>query len=89
MTSIGRKIEVTGVILPSSWDTEGNITDVKIYAHGEKQYEISEGGKSAKLFKLLKETVQIVGNLTQTEQGKEAILVRKINKLKGDSSEIF
>lgn len=87
MPNIGRKIELTGVILPSRWDEEGNVIDIKFYAHGEKQYQISEGGKWDKLHKMLKKPVRVSGNLTETKEGQEALFVRKINIIKGEKDE--
>ena len=74
------KICIEGLIIPASWDNQGNVVDLAIATRDEQEYLITDKDQVAKLKQLLRQEVEIKGIL-QTKEGKKIIQVKRFNKL--------
>ena len=74
-------ISINGIIIPVSWDANGNITGMAIATHKEEEYYIESDDKSAKLRSLLRQEVRITGVLKSKGEQK-IIKIKKITKQK-------
>ena len=69
------KVIIRGLIIPSGWDEEGNVTNIAVSAFDESVYHIVKDEKGNQLIPFIRKEVEIVG-LTKLEDG--------INKIKVD-----
>ena len=74
-------INISGIIIPVSWDAKGNITGLAIATHKEEEYFIENDHKAIKLGSFLRQEVKITGIL-KTKRGKKIIKLKKITKKK-------
>ena len=72
---------VEGIIIPANWDNNGNVVDLAIATHDEEEYLITEKDQIARLKPLLRQEVEIEG-ITQIQEGKRVIRVKKFSKRK-------
>jgi hypothetical protein len=73
--SENEKVMIRGLIVPSGWDEDGNVTTVAISAFDESVYHIVKDEKGNQLIPFIRKEVEIMG-LTKLEDG--------INKIKVD-----
>jgi hypothetical protein len=72
-------INVNGIIIPVSWDANGNITGMAIATHKEEEYYIESDDKAAKLRSLLRQEVRITG-VVKSKDGNKIIKIKKLTK---------
>ena len=72
---------VEGIIIPANWDNNGNVVDLAIATHDEEEYLITDKDQIARLKPLLRQEVEIEG-ITQIQEGKRVIRVKKFSKRK-------
>ncbi|UCF94161.1 MAG: hypothetical protein JSW39_08385 [Desulfobacterales bacterium] len=83
-------ISVTGIIVPVQWDDKGNILSVAIATHDEDEYLLENQGKAAELKALLRQEVEISGEVIREDQVKKIRVKRyRKRKLKLDERPLF
>lgn len=71
-----RWIRVRGVVVPHSWDSQGNILEIAISGSNEVDYRVIKEGKGLELQDMLHRAVEVSGRVTQgTREGEWEILV--------------
>ena len=73
-------IYIEGIIIPANWDNNGNVIDLAIATRDEEEYLITDKDQIARLKPLLRQEVEIEG-ITQIQEGKRIIKVKKFSKL--------
>jgi hypothetical protein len=76
-----KMICIEGIIIPANWDNNGNVIDLAIATRNEEEYLIRDRDQIARLKPLLRQEVEIEG-ITQIQEGKRIIKVKKISKLR-------
>ena len=74
-------IYIEGIIIPAKWDNNGNVLDLAIATRDEEEYLITDKDQIARLKPLLRQEVEIEG-ITQIQEGKRIIKVKRFSKLK-------
>jgi hypothetical protein len=62
----GSFIRIQGIVIPSGWDSAGNVTGLALCAAGEEEYLILNDENGQKLRNFLQETVEISGRLQES-----------------------
>jgi hypothetical protein len=75
-------ITVTGLVIPVSWDGEGNPCSTSIHSPGEIEYFVEQDQKGKELLKLARQEVEITGVLTKTINDQRQISVTHYRPLK-------
>ena len=73
-------IDISGIIIPASWDTKGNITGMAIATHKEEEYIIEDDEKNAILMSFLRQEVKITG-VIKSRRGKKIIKIINITNM--------
>lgn len=66
-----------GIIIPSDWDRNGNITGITLHTHDEKSYVIESSRFGNELYKHIRQNVIVNGKIRQRLDGHS--LIRVIN----------
>jgi len=69
---------VTGLIIASDWDIDGNIADVAVYGDDEEIYLVKKRGSIQNLIEAVQKRVKIEGQITTTTNGSKCIDVQSI-----------
>ena len=69
---------VTGVVIPTDWDDEGNVIGVAISSHDETEYFVEKKGKGTDLLPLISKEVEVRG-VVREEENRKVIIVRKFS----------
>ena len=77
----GKSITINGIIIPSQWDTHGNIKGIAIAGFDEINYFIRMDKIGKGLMALMHEEVIVTGNVTKTNNS-EVIKVVKYQPAK-------
>lgn len=72
---------IEGIVIPANWDNNGNVVNLAIATRDEEEYLITDKDQIARLKPLLRQEVEIKG-ITQTQEGRRIIEVKKFSKLK-------
>lgn len=83
-----REFKIQGLIVPVDWDEEGNPLSVAVSTFDEEEYIVEKDKKGDKLFGLLREQVEVRGEVwirdgVKTIKVKKYVLINKpelINK---------
>jgi len=76
-------INISGIIIPVSWDAKGNVVGMAIATHKEEEYFIEDDEKAIKLRPFLRQEVEVSGVL-KNKGGKKIIKITRLNKKKID-----
>ena len=57
----GKTVTLQGILIPSAWDKDGNVSGVSISTYDEEVYALDVDNRWAALMNLLREKVQIQG----------------------------
>jgi hypothetical protein len=68
-------VTIAGVIVPSDWDRQGNVTGVSISAFDEEEYFVQGQGKGGELIQHVRKDAEVVG-WVEVERGKKKITVK-------------
>jgi hypothetical protein len=68
-------IRVRGLVIPVSWDREGNPREASIHSPGEIEYLIERNQIGEELLKLARQEVEITGVLTKKVKDRRTISV--------------
>lgn len=83
-----KPIKIKGLVTPSGWDENGNVTAISIATFTEDEYFVEKGNISNQLRYLLHEEVEVSGEFTK-KFGRKSIKVKKYTrKIKECSSDI-
>jgi hypothetical protein len=70
-------MRIQGIVVPIDWDEDGNVTSVTIATHEEEEFLIRNGDKVEELKKLLRQEVEVQGEMT-LEGSQKVILVKTV-----------
>lgn len=76
-------INISGIVIPVSWDTKGNVVEVAIATRNEEEYFIEGSDKAFQLRPFLRQEVEVSGVL-KNEGGKKIIKIKSLSKKKID-----
>jgi len=76
-------INISGIVIPVSWDTKGNVVEVAIATRNEEEYFIEDDNKATQLRPFLRQEVEVSGVL-KNEGGKKIIKIKSLSKKKID-----
>jgi len=79
-----RLIAIKGIVIPVDWDQNGNPISVAIATHTEDEYLICNDSKGKELFNLIREGVEITGQVKEVA-GIKIIKVKDIARCKLDN----
>lgn len=68
--------KIRGVIVPTAWDDQGNVTGIAISSHDENEYQVDPKGKGSELLPHIRKEVDAAG-VVREEEGKKIVRVRK------------
>ena len=68
--------KIRGVVIPTSWDDQGNVTGVAISSHDENEYQVDPKGKGPELLLHIRKEVEATG-VVRDEEGKKVVRIRK------------
>jgi hypothetical protein len=75
-------VTVTGLVIPVSWDGDGNPCSTSIHSAGEIEYFVEQDQKGKELLRLATKEVEITGVLTRTINDQRQISVTHYRLLK-------
>ena len=73
--SPGFRNRFQGIIIPSDWDNNGNITDITLQTHDEKTYVIEPSRIGNELYQHIRQSVIVHGKIRQRLDGRTLIRV--------------
>ena len=69
MTLKKRMPTIKGIIIPSSWDEDGNIKEVSLHTSDEKEYRVEYGGVGKELLAHIHHEVEASGKIRERIDG--------------------
>ena len=76
-----RRPSLTGLIIPSAWDSEGNTTGVLLAAFNDEEYLLEAGPLAKKLIGLIHKKVEITGPVRKLRNGSHVVSVSSFKVL--------
>jgi len=81
--------KIRGVVIPTAWDNQGNVTGIAISSHDENEYQVDPKGKGPELLLHIRKEVEAAG-VVREEEGKKIVRIRKYMVNEGiESSTIY
>jgi hypothetical protein len=74
--------KIRGVIVPTSWDEQGNVTGIAISSHDENDYLVDQKGKGPELLLHIRKEVEAAG-VVREDEGKKIVRIRKYTLKEG------
>ena len=68
--------KIRGVVIPTAWDDQGNVTGIAISSHDENEYQVDPKGKGPELLLHIRKEVEAAG-VVREEEGKKIVRIRK------------
>jgi hypothetical protein len=68
--------KIRGVVIPTAWDDQGNVTGIAISSHDENEYQVDRKGKGPELLLHIRKEVEAAG-VVREEEGKKIVRIRK------------
>ena len=68
--------KIRGVVIPTAWDDQGNVTGIAISSHDENEYQVDHKGKGPELLLHIRKEVEAAG-VVREEEGKKIVRLRK------------
>ena len=81
MTLKKRMPTIKGIIIPSSWDEDGNIKEVSLHTSDEKEYQVQLNGLGLELLELVQHKVEATGKIRERLDGSRQIILNSYRKL--------
>ena len=69
--------EVTGIIMPNNWDTNGKVTQIAIYTNAEEVYLVEPNQTGQELLSHINRRVEVRGKKRERLDGNQYITVDK------------
>lgn len=79
-----RVITIRGIVIPATWDGDGNALSTSIHCPGEHEYLVQQDRKGDELLKLTRQEVEITGVLRKAIKGRKTIRVTAYQLVSGD-----
>ena len=76
MASEKSKPKIEGIIIPSSWDENGNIKGVSLHTSNETEYWVENSGVGRELLTHIHHKVEAIGKIRERLDGRMSISVR-------------
>ena len=76
MTAGKRIPKIEGIIIPSTWDEDGNIKGVSLHTFDEKEYRVEYGGVGRELLAHIHHKVAATGKIRERLDGRLYINVK-------------
>ena len=70
-------IKIRGILIPASWDSEGNVVGMAIATNNEEEFLIEDDDKTARLYTFLRQEVKITG-VFKTRGDEKIIEIKKV-----------
>ena len=81
--------KIRGVVIPTAWDDQGNVTEIAISSHDENDYQVDHKGKGPELLLHIRKEVEASG-VVREEEGKKIVRIRKYTVKKGiEAADIY
>ena len=81
--------KIRGVVIPTAWDDQGNVTGIAISSHDENEYQVDPKGKGPELLLHIRKEVEAAG-VVREEEGKKIVRIRKYKVNEGiESTDIY
>ena len=77
--------KIRGVVIPTAWDNQGNVTGIAISSHDENEYQVDPKGKGPELLGHIRKEVEAAG-VVREEEGKKIVRIRKYTLNEGIES---
>jgi hypothetical protein len=77
--------KIRGVVIPTAWDDQGNVTGIAISSHDENEYHVDPKGKGPELLLHIHKEVEAAG-VVREEEGKKIVRIRKYTVMEGIES---
>jgi hypothetical protein len=74
--------KIRGVIVPTAWDEQGNVTGIAISSHDENDYLVDQKGKGPELLLHIRQEVEAAG-VVREDEGKKIVRIRKYTVIEG------
>jgi hypothetical protein len=74
--------KIRGVVIPTAWDDQGNVTGIAISSHDENEYQVDHKGKGSELLLHIRREVEVAG-VVREEEGKKIVRIRKYTVKEG------
>jgi hypothetical protein len=68
--------KIRGIIIPTAWDDQGNVTGIAISSHDENEYQVDHKGKGPELLLHIRKEVEVAG-VVREDEGKKIVRIRK------------
>lgn len=68
-------VKVCGIITPSEWDEENNVTSVNLSMADEREYLVQQDNKGRQLLRFLQKEVEVTGLIEEDPFGKKKIRI--------------
>jgi len=86
-SKIGRQLTVKGIVTPSDWDDDGNVTAVVVSTPSEEEYLVERSDLTEELLGLLGAELVVTGTIGPEKRGIKTIAVRRYELLEEDEEE--
>ena len=77
--------KIRGVVIPTAWDDQGNVTGIAISSHDENEYQVDPKGKGPELLSHIRKEVEAAG-VVREEEGKKIVRIKKYKVNEGIES---
>ena len=77
-------VVIKGIILPASWDPDGNTTAVVLSTYNENEYMVTPDEKSSELLAFLRREVEVVGQIGRIDNKKYITVKEYFPTLEGE-----
>ncbi len=77
------KHTIAGIVVPGTWDHNGNVTGVTIQAYDEKAYHVEHGQLGKELLNHIHEKVEVDGKIREKINGSVSICVKSYKVIAG------
>jgi len=74
--SSSKVTKIRGVVIPTAWDDQGNVTGIALSSHDENEYQVDSKGKGPELLLHIRKEVEATGTVRE-EEGKKIVRIRK------------
>jgi hypothetical protein len=68
-----QQMVINGIIMPHDWDENGKVTEIALYTDEEEVYVVEDNRLAQELIRLLRNKVEIEGNIRKYPGGSQSI----------------
>jgi hypothetical protein len=85
----GKQVAITGIVVPTDWDKDGNVVAVAISTPLEDEYVVDKNSLGQELLQFLGRKVLVKGMVTEDENWNKAITVVDYESLQDEDEEEY